>query len=149
MSQKTVRLYDRMALAGVIDPDANAVGTITTSWIDMSVFNEIMAVVMAGTLGAAATLDAKFEQATDAVGTDAKDVVGAAITQMTKATNNDNQAVINLWAEDLDVDNDFTHVRLSMTIAGATSDAGAVVLGGAERYGPASANDLASVVEIV
>lgn len=150
MAQKTVRPSDRAAVVGVIDPDAYGTGTETTGWIDMASFNEIMAVVMAGTLGASATLDAKIEQAQDASGTGVKDVAGAAITQLTKAgSDDDKQAIINLWAEDLDVDNDFTHVRLSMTVGTAASDAGAVVLGMCERYGPASDGDLASVAEIV
>lgn len=150
MTQKTVRPSDRFAVVGVIDPDAYTANTYTTGWIDMTQYNELMAIVMAGTLGASATLDAKFEQASDGSGTGAKDVTGAAITQLTQAgSDSDKQAIINLWGEDLDVDNGFTHARLSMTIATATSDAGAVVLGGAKRHGAASSGDLSSVDEIV
>lgn len=151
MAQKTVRPSDRFAVAGAIDPDAYTAATYTTGWISMATFNEIMAVVMAGTLGASATLDAKIEQATDSGGTGAKDVAGAAITQLTQAgtDESDKQAIINLWAEDLDVDNDFTHVRLSVTVGTATSDMGAVVFGRCARYGPASDSDAASVAEIV
>ena len=149
MAQKTVRPSDRFAVVGIIDPDAYSTSTVTTDWIDMTQFNEIMAVVMAGILGTAATLDAKLEQATDGSGTGAKDITGAAIAQLVKATDDDKQAVINLWAEDLDRDNNFTHVRLSMTIAVATSDAGGIVFGGAKRHGKASSGDLASVAEIV
>ncbi|NOX39767.1 MAG: hypothetical protein GXP05_04435 [Alphaproteobacteria bacterium] len=147
---KTILPSDRTAIIGVIDPDANAAGTLTTAWIDMSIFNAVMAIVMAGTLGAAATLDAKFQQATDSAGTGVKDITGKAITQLTQAgVDSDKQAIINLFAEELDVTNNFTHVRLSMTTAVAASDSGALVLGSLERYGPASANDLASVDEIV
>ena len=137
------------AVVGAIDPDANAAGTITTGWIDMSQFEAIMAVVMAGIMGTSATIDAKMEQATDSSGTGAKDVTGKAITQLVKASNDDNQAIINCNAQELDIDNDFTHVRLSMTVGTATSDSGAVVLGFYPSYGPASDNDLASVAEIV
>jgi hypothetical protein len=150
MAQKTVRPSDRAAVVGIIDPDAYAAGTVTTGWIDMTQYNELMAVVMAGTLGAAATLDAKFQQATTAAGAGAKDITGALITQLTQAgTDSDKQAIINLWAEDLDVDGGFAFAQLSMTVAVATSDAGAVVLGMAKRHGAASSGDLASVDEIV
>lgn len=138
------------AVVGVIDPDAYAAGTVTTGWISMATFEAIQAIVMAGDLGASATLDAKLEQATDGSGTGAKDITGKAITQLTQAgTDSNKQAVINLFAAELDVANSFTHARLSMTVAVATSDAGAIVMGHLPHYGPASDNDLASVDEIV
>ena len=150
MAQKTLRPTDQVAVVGVIDPDAYAADTYTSGWIDMADFNRIMAVVRAGDLGTSATLDAKLEQASDSSGTGAKDITGAAITQLTQAgTDSNKQAIINAWAEDLDRANGFTHVRLSMTVGTATSDAGAIVFGFDRRYGSASDGDLASVDEIV
>lgn len=149
MAQKTLNPSQLAAIVGVIDPDAAGTGAQQTGWISMSDFQCIMAIVMAGTLGTAATLDAKLEQAQDASGTGAKDVAGSDITQLVKASDDDKQAIIECWAEDLDLANDFTHVRLSMTVGAATSDCGAVVMGLNPRYGPASDYDLASVAEIV
>lgn len=141
---------ERVAVVGMIDPDVNAAGTLETGWINMSDFQSIMAVIMAGTLGSSATLDAKLEQATNSSGSGAKDIDGAAISQLTQAgTDSDKQAVIQCNAEDLDLVNGFTHVRLSMTTATASSDSAAIVLGLDPRYAPASAHDLASVDEIV
>lgn len=137
------------AVVGVVDPDATAAGTVTSAWVDMADFESIMAIVMAGTLGTSATLDAKLEQATDSSGTGAKDVTGKAITQLVKASNDDDQAIINCRAEDLDIANDFSHVRLSMTVGTATSDAAGIVLGFNARRMPVDGEDLASVVEIV
>ncbi len=114
----------------------------------MSKIDQLLAVVMAGTLGSSATLDAKLTQATTSGGT-YKDISGKAITQLVKATDDDKQALINCRAEELDIDNDYRWVKLSMTVGTATSDAGALVLGFGERYGPASDGDLASVAEIV
>ena len=150
MTQKTVSMADKVAVVGRIDPDVQTAGTYTTGWVSMVNFQQVMAVVMAGTLGASATLDAKLEQASDSSGTGAKDITGAAITQLTQAgTDSDKDAIIAIHSEDLDATNGFTHVRLSMTVAVATSDAGAILLGMSERYGPASAYDAASVDEIV
>lgn len=150
MSMKTVALAQTAGILGAIDPDAYTASTVTTGWIAASGFADFMAIVMAGTLGSSATLDAKIEQATDGSGTGAKDLDGAEITQLTQAgTDSDKQAVIAFSAEDLDVNNGFTHFRLSMTIGTATSDAGAIVLGGGVRYGPVSDADAASVDEIV
>jgi hypothetical protein len=141
---------DRVAVVGVIDPDATAAGTVTTGWVSIAQFASLMAVVQAGTLGASATLDAKLEQATDSSGTGAKDVTGKAITQLTQAgSDSDKQAVINCGQENLDVANNFDHVRLSMTVGTATSDVGAVLLGFDAAYAPASDNDASTVDEIV
>ena len=138
------------AVLGTIDPDAYAASTVTSDWCNAGLFKKIMAIVMAGDLGTSATLDAKLEQAQDSSGTGAKDVTGKSITQLTQAgTDSDKQAIIDLDASELDVANGFEYVRLSMTIATATSDCGGVVLGFNPRYGPANDNDLASVDEIV
>lgn len=141
---------DRAAVLGAIDPDAYGAGTYTTGWINMEDFGRVMAVVMAGTLGTSATIDAKIEQASDGSGTGAKDVSGKAITQLTQAgTDSDKQAVINVQATDLDLANSFTHLRLSITVGTAASDAGGLVIGFDPRNAPASDNDAATVDEIV
>jgi len=143
-------LSEEVAVAGVIDPDAYAAGTVSTGWVNMATFTAIVAIVMAGTLGASATLDAKLEQASDGSGTGAKDVSGKAITQLTKAgSDDDKQALINCRYEELDIANGFNHVRLSITVGTATSDAGGLLVGGHARHNPASANDASTVDEIV
>lgn len=142
---------DCAAVVGVIDPDVTAAGTVTTGWVEAADFESFLAVAMAGTLGSSATFDAKIEQASDGSGTGAKDLSGAAITQLTQAgtDESDKQSLIQFRSSDLDVDNSFTHVRLSVTVATATSDAAGVLLGFGPRYGPASDNDASSVAEIV
>ena len=137
------------AIVGTVDPDATAAGAVSSDWVDMGAFESIMAIVMAGTLGTSATLDAKLEQASDSSGTGAKDISGKAITQLVKASNDDDQAIINCRAEDLDLANNFTHARLTMTVGTATSDAAGIVLGFNARRMPVDGEDLASVVEIV
>lgn len=141
---------ERVAVAGVIDPDVTAAGAVSTDYIDMRKFGSALAIVLAGTMEATSTLDAKLQQAQDAGGTGVKDITGKAITQLTAAgTDSDKQALINLRAEDLDGDNGFTHARLTITVAVADSDAGGLILGLDPRHAPASDNDLASVDEIV
>ena len=141
---------EQIAVVGTIDPDALAAGTHDSDWVNMEDFESILAVVMAGELGASATVDAKLRQATDGSGTSAKDITGKAITQLTQAgTDDDKQALINCRRDELDVDNNFTHVSLRITVAVATSDGGGAILGVNPRYGPANDADLASVDEIV
>lgn len=151
MTLKTIPLAHAVGMLAAIDPDVYTAASYTTGWIPAENFQTFMAVVMAGTLGASATIDAKIEQATSAAGAGVKDLEGAEITQLTQAGTNDSdkQAVISFGAGDLDVDGGFTHFRLSMTVGTATSDAGAVVLGSNPRYGPATGDDAASVAEVV
>jgi hypothetical protein len=106
-----------------------------------------MAIILAGELGASATLDAKL-QSDDASGfASASDISGKSITQLTKAgSDDDKQAIISLKSEELPAGE--RYVRLSMTIGTAASDCGAVVLGRG-RYKPSTDDDLASVDEIV
>lgn len=142
---------EAIALVGVVDPDVTTASTVTTGWIDASEFDRFLAVVSAGTLGTNATVDAKLEQATSAAGAGAKDITGKAITQITQAgtDQSDTQALINLRQNELDLANDFTHFRLSVTVGTATSDACAHVFGYAPKYGPASDFNAASVGEVV
>ncbi|MBL4767655.1 MAG: hypothetical protein JKY94_08065 [Rhodobacteraceae bacterium] len=150
MSQKTLPPSALMAIVGTIDPDAAAVGSYSTGWISMSDFQGIQAIILAGALGTAATIDAKLEQATDDAGTGVKDVDGAVITQLTKVGADDNkQSIIEIWGEDLDISNSFSHARLTIDVGTANSDFAAIVIGLHPRQGPASEYDLASVAEIV
>jgi len=143
------KMSERVAVVATIDPDANATGTLGSDWVDMTMFDQAMCVVMTGVLGTAAGVDVQIEQATDSSGTGAKDITGKTITELLKATNDDDQAIINIDADELDITGDFTHIRAVMTTATATSDSGLIILASRPRYGPANDNDLASVVEIV
>ena len=141
--------HEVVATVGVIDPDVTAASTVVSDYADAGQFESMLATVMAGTLGSSATLDAKLVQATDSSGTSSKDITGFAITQMTQAgtDQSDTQATIACRAEDLDMDNDFTHVALSITVAVATSDAGGILQGLNSRSLPATEDQLASVGE--
>lgn len=141
---------EAMAVLGSVDPDVLTAAAHSSGWISAADFHSYAAIVQAGTLGSSATMDAKIEQATDASGTGAKDLTGAAITQLTQAgSDSDKQAIIQFRPEDLDVDNSFTHFRLTITVATASSDGGGLVLGCGPKHGPASDFDASTVDEIV
>lgn len=149
MNMKNMLGSEAAAIVATVDPDALAVGAISSDYVNMANFDQVLALVMAGVLGAAATLDAKLEQAQDSSGTGVKDITGKAITQLVKATDDGKQAIINCRAQELDINNGFSFVRLTMTVGAAISDGGGAILGMGPRYGPASDNDLASVAEII
>ncbi|WP_375780862.1 hypothetical protein ACE103_20190 [Bradyrhizobium sp. ma5] len=139
----------RVSVVDSINPQsANA--ALTTGWIDAGKFHNYMAVISLGVLGAAATVDAKIQQATSAAGTGAKDIAGKAITQRTKVGADDNkQVLINLKQEDLDINSGFGFFQVSVTPAVAACLIGCSVLGFDARYGFATDNDAASVAEFI
>ena len=148
MLNANTRPSERATILQVIDPDATSAGTVATTWIDMSEFERLLAVLMVGTMGSGGTVDAKLEQATDAAGADVKDVTGKAVTQLTEAgEDDDKQALINLNADEMDIANGFTHVRLSVTVAGAACDIAAAVIGFDAREQPHA--HAATVAEVI
>lgn len=139
-----------LAVLATIDPVSQAAGTATTGWIPVANHHGLLAVIQSGALGTSATLDAKLQQATDSVGTGAKDISGKAITQLTQAASGSNkQALINLRPEDLDIANGFGFVRLSLTVGVAASLTAAQVLGVNPRFAPADAGNQAAVAQVL
>lgn len=148
MVNPKVRSSEYIKVLGVIDPDANTAAAYSTGYVNAGNWTRLLAIVFAGTLGTSATLDAKLEQASAAGGTGVKDVTGKAITQLTEAgTDSDKQAIINLDPNELDINNGFEFVRLTMTVGTATSDSGAVLIGIGPRN--SSVADATTVDEIV
>lgn len=138
-----------VALVATLDPDAYTASSRTTDYVDMEYWGGLMAVVYAGALGTSATLNAKLLQATSSTGAGAVTIAGKAITALTQAgTDSNKQAVINLQPDELNVAGGFKFVALRVVNV-VTSDFGAAIYGVFPRYGPASANDLSSVDEIV
>lgn len=145
-----IKMGERVAVVGNIDPDAYGVGAVSSPWIPAKDFEQFLAIVQAGDLGTSATLDAKLEQAQDSSGTGVKDITGKAITQLTQAgTDSNKQAIISLKADELDAANLFDHFRVTVTVGTATSDAAAIVVADSPRRTPISAFDSTTVDEIV
>lgn len=138
---------DRSTVVGVIDPDAYSANTYSTGWVDMGMLGAVSGVVMVGDMVSTSVVTAKLEQALTDGGSPA-DVVGKTITPLTQAGADGNkQAIINCRAEELDVNNGYRFVRLTVTVADAASDMAAVLFGTDARYQPYT--PAASVDEIV
>ena len=139
----------RVAVAATIAPQQASVGTVTTGWIDMRNFFAAAAVLNVGVIGAAGTVDAKIEQATDGNGASVKAVTGLAITQLTKVGGDNRQSLINLRQEDMDKNNGFRFVRLSVAVGTAATFLAATLIGFDPRYGAGGANQTTTVAETV
>ena len=138
-----------VALLATIDPLDGATGASTSDWASVAKFAKLSGLISVGVISG--TVDAKLQQATDASGTAAKDITGAAITQLS-ATDDAKQAWINMEvdANNLDVAGGFTFVAIVVTITGGiASFITAHLLGANARYAPVAGHDLASVAEIV
>lgn len=141
------KLSEKAAVLATLNPASVAPSTVLTSWVPFANFHSIAALIQTGVLGASATLDAKLRQATDASGTGAKDVTGKAITQIVKASGDNVQAFIEMRGDDLDGNNGFCFVALSLTVGTSASLVSAVLLGSNPRYFPPT--NAATVVQVV
>ena len=100
---KNIKLSESLAVLASIDPASISPGSVNSSWVPATNFLSFLLVVQTGVLGAAATVDAKIQQATDVSGTGAKDLSpGKSITQIVKATGDNKQALLDFRAQDLD-----------------------------------------------
>ena len=139
----------RVGIAGVIPAQQAAPGVVTSNWVDMAKFFALLASLNVGVIGAAGTVDAKIEQATDASGAGAKAVPGLAIVQLAKAGGDNRQAGINVRQEDLDKNGGFRFVRVSVTVGGAATFLSASLTGFDARYGAGGANQLGTTATAI
>jgi hypothetical protein len=141
---------EQLAILSTLDPSNQAVGAAATTWIPLSGYHSLLAVIETGALAAGATVDAKLQQASDSSGTAAKDITGKAITQLIQAGNGaSRQALINLRPEELDVNGGFAFVRLVVTVGTAAAFTAAQLLGMNPRYEPADGANQAAVAQVV
>ena len=141
------RLAEKLAIAGVVDPDANAAGTFYTDAVDMADFNEVMLIFLLGIgVTTGSHVLSATEEAASGTGTGSVAISGKAAGALTTG-NNDGQAIVNVSASELQQGFRYVYGRLVQTTAGA--DSAVVAIGGEPRFHPASDFDLASVAEIV
>ncbi len=144
------KLSEALAVLGAINPTSQAAGSVTSGWVSMSDLRRILALIQVGTFGVSATVDANVQQAQDSSGTGAKPIgSGKAIVQMLAAGGNNVQALINVQAEELDVNNGFDYVELTITVGVAATETAGVIIGGSARYSPSSAFNAVSVVQTI
>lgn len=140
-------LSERLAIVATIDPQSASAGNYDSDAVDVSKFERVMFVLLAGALGSSGTVDFKLRES-DASGGTYGDISGKAATQLTQAGTDDNkQVVIEIKADELTDGKRFVKARV--TTATAASLVALVALAGEARDRPISADDLASVDEIV
>jgi hypothetical protein len=139
---------ESIAIAAVVAPGALTAGAKSSGWVDTRLYNQLMGVISTGTLGASATVDAKWVQADDASGNNPQDSNITALTQIVKASGDNKQAVMNFDPSQSNYPTK-PFVKLVVTVGTATSDGAAIVLGIDPRHKPVTDLDPTSVVQVV
>jgi hypothetical protein len=136
---------DGVAVAAAIDPQLVDNAAVTSDWVSLKNFAQIMFVVNLGATDI--TVDAKIQSADDSSGTNNTDITGLAVTQLTDT--DDNKQVI-LCVDESEVNSGDTHVAVVVTVGNGTTGAyvSAVGIGFNAEYQPAFDYDVASVAQI-
>lgn len=148
----TLKPSQRVAVVGAVNPQStNAVQT--TAWIDMSQFESALAIIAVGAISAGGLIDAQIQQAQDNAGTGAKAVqtpqgVNKSITEIVAAGQNV-QALINVRASEIDTNNGYRFIQLSITPSVAAALISGQVLGLDPKYGVASDHAAATQTQII
>ena len=140
---------EHLSVLATIDPASVAIGTVLTAFVPVKQHFALLALINVGAFGAAATVDAKLRQALDAAGTGAKDITGKAIVQMLAAGGNNKQVMINAKVADLDTENNFAFVALSVTVGAAATLLGAILIGAYPRYEDGALFNQAGVTQVI
>jgi hypothetical protein len=113
-------------VVAAVDPDAYTAAAVSSGYADMSDYEALLAIELAGDLVSTATLDLKLQSAVAATG--GADIDGKAITQLTQAgTDSNKQALINLRREELTEGHRYVKAVRTLTDAGA--DEAVLILG--------------------
>jgi hypothetical protein len=136
---------DYVAVAAAIDPQLSDNAALTSDWVSLKDFASVMFIVNFGAMDI--TGDVKIQSADDSSGTNATDITGLAVTQLTDT--DDNKQVI-LSVDQSEVNSGDTHVAVVVTSGdGAAGNyVSAVGIGFNSQFQPASDKDVASVKEI-
>ncbi len=148
MSNYESRIWEKLPVIEVIQPQAITAGAtgVLTGAIDMTKYSRVIAVLLSGTLGASGTLDFKAVASATSGGTYAA-ITGKAITQMVKASNDNDVAIIEVDAGDVAALSK-QYVKFN-AVAGTANATSAVVVLGVPRGYDADLVEFANVVEKV
>lgn len=142
------KLSENLAIVATLDPVIVVNSEVFTGVVDMGAMQQALAILAIGNV-AAETIDFKAYSC-DSNGANAVAITGRTATQLAAhATNNDGQQIlINVRDTDL-LASGKQHVKFGVVTGGAAGGPMGITVLGKPRQGQGSANDLASVVEIV
>lgn len=139
-------MYEEFAIVATIDPiDANNADS-ATDIIDMSLYHEVLFIILLGVMNDSATFDfALTEDSAANMGTETA-ISGKALTQVSGNGGDAKQHMISLQASEMTPGK--RYVRGTQANS-AHSQLAAVVVLGRPRFPPATEGDLSSVTQII
>lgn len=143
-----LKFHDKITVVGTIDPASQSVGAVNTDVLDLQKYHKVMFIIQTGVLGASATVDFGIYGDTASGGSFTTLVTGKSITQLVKATNDNDQVMIEVNGNDLKLQN-FRYVRGKLTVGTAASIVGVVAIATEFNYGTADDHKSADVQEII
>lgn len=148
MSNYESTIWEKLPVVEVIQPQSITAGAtgVLTGAIDMQKYSRVTAILLSGTLGASGTLDLSATASATSGGTYAA-LSGKAITQMVKASNDSDVAIIEVDAGDVAAVSK-RYVKFH-AVAGTAAATSALVVLGVPRNYDADLVEFANVVEKV
>lgn len=123
MYPSNAKLNELLAILDYLAPVSQAAGTVTTpNWIFVGdIADQLQYELDVGVMGASATINAQVYQATSSGGAGSKVITGKALTALTQTPTNNSGTVntIDFKCQDLDTNNGFCYVQLSIVVATA------------------------------
>lgn len=157
----TVAIYEAIRMDGDlqacnVEPQTLAAGITTGEWVDMSGFRRALFAVLLGAANDAnATIDIVIQQATDVLGTGAKALAGvrgakaaATITAGAGFATRNELVLLEVRAEEMDVNNAFAFLAAIITVSGGdTWIVGVIPLRTVPAYSPVLLTNVTEVVD--
>ena len=144
---------EQAGVAAYLPPASVSAGTAVLGAsgdrIDMRKFESVLIEIHVGALGTSATLDAQARSYDVAESGSSEDLDGKAITQLTKAGDDDSDQVVLMNIRREELPEGHRYVDVLLTVGEAASIVGAVALGFYPGYGPAHGHNIDAVAEVV
>ncbi len=144
----THRFTEVHEIQDFLEPAVKTPAAYASAYVELANHQRVFYILLTGTMVAQSTVDLQIWQATDAAGTGAKVVAGKAITQLTAAGGDGDDAVgIEVRTEELDVDGKFSFVAAILTVGVANCAAALLPLYGCSNYPPVSVANWTEVID--
>jgi len=149
----TAGTYELEAPLMSAPPDSYGAAIYVNGYVSLTNYHRAKLHINVGEMQQGATFDAQILQAQDAAGTGAKTIASKAggtkaITQLTQAGGDgDDLLCIELQTEELDVDGNFEHVGVQVTVGNAAVEYSWILYGCEARYKPTPTTDWTEIVD--
>jgi hypothetical protein len=137
-------LSQRLAIVATIDPSQQTTAAVGSTAVDLRRHAEVVFICQTGVLGTSATVDMKLQ--TGATSSPTTDLSGKSITQLVKASNDNDQVMVGIRRSDLPSGHNF--VRALVTVGTAASYTALVGLAEVEDV-PAISLSKSTLVQVV